>query len=156
CKARYADLDNLSFVRAHALRLPFGDGRFDVVVNVEASNAYRDDRAFFGEVYRVLAPKGVFLYADSRARGKVPDLERLAQEMGLSGRFIDITGNVVSACELDSRRRRALIRTGVPWHYRMLLTRRLERYAAVPGSRKFERFRRRDRIYFMARMIKSP
>jgi hypothetical protein len=81
---------------------------------VEASNAYRDDRAFFAEVYRVLVPKGAFLYADSRAPRKVPDLEGLAQETGLSGRFIDITDNVVRACELDSTRRRALIRTGFP------------------------------------------
>jgi SAM-dependent methyltransferase len=155
CKARYADL-NLSFVRANALHLPFGDGCFDVVVNVEASNAYRDDRAFFAEVRRVLVPKGGFLYADSRAPRKVPGLERLAREIGLSGRLIDITDHVVRACELDSTRRRALIRTGVPWYSRMLLARKLEHYAAVPGSRKLDKFRSHDRIYFMGCMIKSP
>jgi ubiquinone/menaquinone biosynthesis C-methylase UbiE len=156
CKTRYADFDNLSFVRANALRLPFGDRCFDVVVNVEASNAYRDDRAFFAEVCRVLVPKGAFLYADSRAPRKVPDLEGLAQETGLSGRLTDITDNVVRACELDSTRRRALIQTGVPRYGRMLLARRLENYAAVPGSKKLEKFRRRDRICFMACLTKSP
>ena len=62
--------------------------------------------------------------------------------------------NVVSACELDSARRRALIRT-VPWYWRILLGRRLEQYAAVPGSKRFERFRNRKKIYFMTCMVRS-
>ena len=68
CKARYVGPDDRFFVRGNALHLPFKDGVFDIVVNVEASSAYGDERAFFREVHRILRPKGRFLYADSRNR----------------------------------------------------------------------------------------
>ena len=47
CKKHDAEGTKLSFVRGHALRLPFKDGSFDVVVSVEASHAYGDDAAFW-------------------------------------------------------------------------------------------------------------
>ena len=154
CKARYVDPDDPFFVRGDALHLPFKDGAFDIVVNVEASSAYGDERAFFREVHRTLRPNGRFLYADSRSRRRSSSLEQLLHETGFAGRFIDVTRNVVSACELDSARRRALIRT-VPWYWRILLGRRLQQYAAVPGSKRFERFRNRKKIYFMTCMVRS-
>ena len=46
CRARYAALPGMSFVRGHALQLPFEDGAFDLVINVEASHAYGDEAAF--------------------------------------------------------------------------------------------------------------
>ena len=154
CKARYVDPDDPFFVRGDALHLPFKDGAFDIVLNVEASSAYGDEHAFFQEVHRILRQNGCFLYADSRSRRRLSSLEQLLHETGFAGRFIDITRNVVSACELDSARRRALIRT-VPWYWRILLGRRLEQYAAVPGSKRFERFRNRKKIYFMTCMVRS-
>jgi len=155
CKARYAGPGNRSFVRGDALHLPFKDGAFDIVVNVEASSAYGDERAFFREVHRILRPDGRFLYADSRSRRRLSSLEQLLHETGFAGRLVDVTGNVVAACELDSARRRALIRTAVPWYWRILLGRRLEQYAAVPGSKRFERFRNREKVYFMTCMVRS-
>jgi ubiquinone/menaquinone biosynthesis C-methylase UbiE len=155
CKARYVGPDDRFFVRGDALHLPFNDWAFDIVVNVEASNAYGDERAFFREVHRILRPNGRFLYADSHSRRRLSSLEQLLHETGFAGRFIDVTRNVVSACELDSARRRALIRTAVPWYWRILLSRRLEQYAAVPGSKSFERFRTRKKIYFMTCMVRS-
>ncbi len=150
CRTRYAALANVAFVRGHALRLPFADGAFDLVINVEASHAYREDPGFLREVRRVLGARGRFLYADHRTRRKVDRLEQHARAAGLAGRLRDITANVVQACELDSERRRALIRSGVPWWYRLLGRRQVERYAALPGTQSFERFRNRDRIYFIA------
>ncbi len=155
CKTRYAGLGNRSFVRGDALHLPFNEGAFDIVVNVEASSAYGDERAFFREVHRILRPNGRFLYADSRNRRRSSGLEQLLHETGFAGRFVDVTENVVSACELDSARRRSLIRTAVPWYWRILLSRRLEQYAAVPGSKRFERFRNGKKIYFMTCMTRS-
>ncbi len=149
CTHHYTDHPNVAFVCGHALRLPFGDMSFDVVVNVEASHAYRDDAAFLQEVSRVLARGGKFLYADYRRRYNVPALERLARDTGFSGTFYDITANVVAACELDAGRRQAFIRAAVPWYYRVLANERLKRYAAVPGTVNFERFRGGDRMYFM-------
>jgi ubiquinone/menaquinone biosynthesis C-methylase UbiE len=150
CRTRYAALPNLGFVRGHALQLPFPDGSFDLVINVEASHAYRDDAAFLREVRRVLRARGRLLYADHRTRRKVPRLEQLAHAAGLTGPLRDVTPNVVQACKLDSERRRALIRSGLPWWYRPLGRRRLERYAGIPGTVAFERLRNRDRMYFIA------
>ena len=150
CQAHYAALRNVRFVRGHALRLPFPDGSFDLVVNVEASHAYRDDAAFLREVKRVLRARGRLLYADHRTRRKVPRLEQLARAVGFAGPLRDVTPNVVQACELDSERRRALIRSGLPWWCRPLGVGRLECYAGIPGTVAFERLRNRDRMYFIA------
>jgi ubiquinone/menaquinone biosynthesis C-methylase UbiE len=156
CRTHYAALANVAFVRAHSLRLPFADGTFDLVINVEASNAYRNDPVFLREVGRVLGPKGRFLYADTRKRRKMRPFEEQLRVSGLAGSLRDITPNVVRACELDSERRRALIRSGLPkWAY-LLGRRRLERYAAIPGTASFERLRNRDRIYFMACLAATP
>jgi ubiquinone/menaquinone biosynthesis C-methylase UbiE len=149
CTHRYTDHPKVAFVCGHALRLPFRDMSFDVVVNVEASHSYRDDAAFLREVSRVLARGGKLLYADYRRRYNLPTLARLARDTGFSGTFHDITANVAAACQLDAGRRLALIRDAVPWYYRVFANERLKRYAAVPGTVNFERFRGGDRLYFM-------
>jgi ubiquinone/menaquinone biosynthesis C-methylase UbiE len=149
CQERYAAVANLDFVRGHALQLPFEDGSFDLVINVEASHVYGNDAAFLREVRRVLNPQGRFLFADYRTRRKVPMLERLAGAAGLAGELRDITPNVVRACELDAERRRRIIRTGLPWYTRLLLTNSLEGYSSLPGTLNFERFRSGDRMYFL-------
>jgi SAM-dependent methyltransferase len=150
CRAHYAALPQIGFVRGHALQLPFADSAFDLVINVEASHAYGDEAAFLAEVRRVLRPGGRLLYGDHRTRRKISRLEQRLGDAGLAGRLRDITPNVVRACELDSARRRALIRSGLPWWVRPLGVGRLERYAGLPGTAAFERLRNRDRIYFIA------
>jgi SAM-dependent methyltransferase len=150
CRTRYAALPNVGFVRGHALQLPFPDGAFDLVINVEASHAYGDDAAFPREVRRVLRTGGRLLYADHRTRRKLPGLEQRLRAAGLTGPLHDITHNVVRACELDSVRRRALIRSGLPRWCRPLGAARLEQYAGIPGTAAYERLRNRDRIYFIA------
>jgi ubiquinone/menaquinone biosynthesis C-methylase UbiE len=152
CKKRHIAIANLAFVRGNALHLPFNDGSFDVVVNVEASHAYGDDAAFLREVRRVLRPEGRFLYADYRTRRKMPRLQQQARAAGLCGETRDITRNVVSACELDAQRRRDIIRAGLPWYLRPLLSGSLKRYAGLPGTPTFERFRNGDRMYFLSIM----
>ena len=149
CRAHYAALPNLSFVRGHALQLPFADGAFDLVINLEASHAYGDEAAFFGEVGRVLRAEGRLLYGDHRTSRKMGRLEQHLRAAGLGGMLRDITANVVRACELDSTRRRALIRSGLPWWCRPLGVGRLEQYAGIPGTAAFERLRSRDRTYFV-------
>ncbi len=143
---------NFAFVRGHALHLPFKDGSFDLVVNVEASHAYGDDAAFLREVRRVLHPQGRFLFADYRASRKVACLEETASAAGLAGELRDITSNVVSACELDAERRRRIIRAGLPWYCRPMFSGSLEGYSSLPGTSNFERFRSGDRMYFLTCM----
>ena len=152
CRRHYGALPNFAFVRGHALQLPFGNGSFDLVVNVEASHAYGNDAAFLLEVRRVLHPQGRFLYADYRTRSKVPKLERAARAAGLLGELSDITRNVVASCELDAERRRQIIRSGLPWYTRPLVANGLESYSGVPGTNTFERFRSGDRMYFISCM----
>lgn len=155
CHRRYAQMADLSFVRGNALRLPLKDRTIDVIVSVEASHAYGDDAAFLREVVRVLRPGGRFLYADYRKRRKVHQLERLTRAAGLRGELRDITSNVVTACELDAERRRGIIRSGVPWYCRLLLSESFERYAGLPGTLTFERFRNGDRMYFLTCMTRE-
>ncbi len=156
CQEHYAALRNFTFVRGDALNLPFEDGAFDLVVNVEASHAYGDDARFLGEVRRVLHPQGRFLYADYRTRAKMARLEELASAAGLAGELRDITPNVVSACELDAERRRTIIRAGLPWYARLVLTSSLEGYSGLPGTANLERFRSRDRMYFLGCLSPRP
>jgi len=58
--------DDLIFRQGDAGQLPFESGRFDAVINVEASHCYPDFPRFLAEVARVLRPGGHFLYADFR------------------------------------------------------------------------------------------
>lgn len=55
---------HVSFVQAGPGRLPFEDGRFDVVFSKDALVHVPDKEALFGEVFRVLSPGGVFAASD--------------------------------------------------------------------------------------------
>jgi len=101
----------------------------------------------------VLRPQGRFLYADHRTRRKVPRLKRLARAAGLDGQLRDITAYVVSACECDVERRRGIIQSNLPWHYRWLVGARIERYSGLPGTATFESFHSGDGMYFLTCMM---
>ena len=58
--------EGLIFRQGDAEHLPFEDGTFDAVINVEASHCYPEFPRFLAEVARVLKPGGHFLYADFR------------------------------------------------------------------------------------------
>lgn len=65
CRKRHR-VPGLNFVEGNAEELPFPDGSFDAVINVESAINYRDVPRFFAEVARVLRTGGHFLYADIR------------------------------------------------------------------------------------------
>jgi SAM-dependent methyltransferase len=154
CIANYGHLSKLWFVKGSALDLPFAPASFDVVLNVEASHNYGNDLAFFQEVYRVLRPGGVFLYADYRRPQLIPALQQHMDESGLTGRLHNITRNVTEACRLDSPRREKLLEDSLPWYYRLLFNKRLANYGALQGSRKFHAFQNNERYYFLTCAIK--
>jgi ubiquinone/menaquinone biosynthesis C-methylase UbiE len=56
--------DKLRFVQGDAEHLPFADGEFDLVINVESSHNYPDLGGFLDEVSRVLKPGGYFSQVD--------------------------------------------------------------------------------------------
>jgi ubiquinone/menaquinone biosynthesis C-methylase UbiE len=63
---RAARLENLALVRGDAQRLPFADGRFDVVNCCGALHLFPDADATLREVRRVLKPGGRFTVAAFR------------------------------------------------------------------------------------------
>lgn len=131
-------VEGLEFQVGDAENLPFDDGSFDAVVNVESSHCYPSFDRFVEEVRRVLRPGGHFLHADFRARDNVEAWRRSLRESGLTVlREIDITPNVVAALERDDERKLALINTIVP---RPLRASFLD-FAAVKGSVLFEGFK---------------
>lgn len=155
CTRHYRERADLRFVAGDALALPFEDASFDVVVNVEASNHFREGDALFQEVQRVLRPGGAFLYADSRIAHKLPRIGGALKAAGLEGELRDITENVRRACEEDTPRRLRLVRAALPWFGRWLVARRAQSYAGVTGSRMYEKFRTRKRVYFMGCVVKQ-
>lgn len=50
---------NLTFLAGDGLRLPFGDGSFDLVICHQVYEHVSDSQKLFDEIYRVLAPGGV-------------------------------------------------------------------------------------------------
>ena len=154
CRETYGESERLRFVQGSALHLPFEDGTFEVVLNVEASNDYGDRLGFFREAARVLKPYGILLYADTVKHGRREAIERDLASAGFGAELRDITGNVAEACRLDSSRRRQVIRRHAPLPARLLLREQLENYAAVEGTRKYKAFAEGRRTYLMTAATK--
>ncbi len=127
CTRTY-NLPGLRFVAGDAEALPFSDGAFDIVINVESSHCYPDVLRFLTEVRRVLRPGGLLLLADARdtdgsASGE-PGLispgsvSKFREQIAQAGFRVveeeDITANVMRALELDTPDRRARIERRVP------------------------------------------
>ncbi|MER7013147.1 class I SAM-dependent methyltransferase [Saccharopolyspora sp. NPDC000359] len=93
--AQYARGSSLRFVVGDAEALPFDDGAFDAVINVESAHTYPNLGGFLAEVRRVLKPGGHFsmvdLFTEQRAgqlaaARKSPAVEGLewVQELDIS------------------------------------------------------------------------
>ena len=149
CHSAYGENARLQFVEGSALKLPFPDASFDVVLNVEASNDYGELPRFFAEVARVLKPDGVFLYTDSFRKVRVDQTKQELAAAGFAAEFADVTANVAEACRLDSDRRRELIRRRAPLIGRLLFDRQLANYAAIEGSNKYRQLAEGRRAYLM-------
>ena len=154
CRSTYGENDRLHFVEGSALELPFADGSFDVLLNVEASNDYGDRPRFFAEVARVLKPDGVFLYTDSFRAAQAEQMKQELAAACFEADFTDITANVAEACRLDSPRRRELIDRQAPLLGKLMFRRQLENYAAVEGSGKYRQFAEGRRAYLMTAATK--
>lgn len=94
--ARTLATGRAGFVASDAQRLPFADGAFDVVTNVESSCCYPDMERFYREVARVLRPGGSFLYTDLFPRDLLPACRGALVTLGFEVvSEQDITANVV-------------------------------------------------------------
>ncbi len=100
--AEHRPLANLSFVPADAEALPFPDGSFDVVLNVESSHCYGSMDRFLSEVARVLRRGGRFCFCDVRDTHQADALRSVLSSGRHGLRLLeieDITANVLSALD---------------------------------------------------------
>lgn len=104
CRKRH-HLPNLDFVHGDAEDLPFPDGSFDEVINVESSAAYPHFSRFLAEVARVLRPGGHFQYTDLRPSGNVAEWETALVEAPMRTISSDnINAEVMRGLEKNSGR----------------------------------------------------
>jgi len=142
----------LRFVRGDAQAMPFADGSFDVVVNVESSHCYPAMEAFLAEVHRVLRPGGSLLFADLRPAREMAALRRRLGEGPLELVDLDdITADVRGALDLDDDRRRALMEAWIPRRFH----RAFEPFAGFRGTDTFAKLERREIQYVSARLVKT-
>ena len=93
---------NTWFLRGNAEHLPFADGSFDVVTNVESSHHYGNIESFYRNVMRVLSPGGVFLYTTYLPAGQFVGDQKYLAELGfILERERNISPNVIAACDND-------------------------------------------------------
>ena len=134
----YYSIDGLSFSQGDAENLPLGDSSVDVVVNLESSHCYGSMTRFLSEVYRVLRPDGYFLFSDHRDHDNVNLLREQLRDSGLRlAKESDITLNVVRALDLDNDRKQSMIVQKCP----RVLRREVEEFAAMKGTRAYEKFK---------------
>lgn len=140
--------DRTRFHEGDAENLPFADGSFDVVTNVESSHSYPDADRFYAEVYRVLRPGGFFLYTDvlpaKRITAALGELERLGFRVELNR---DITANVLRSCdEVAQTRLEAFGDRNDP--------RLMQNFLATPGSEVYDEMRTGRWEYRIVRAVK--
>jgi SAM-dependent methyltransferase len=134
---RLYQVKGLSFMVGEAESIPFTEGRFDVVINVESARCYGNLGEFFREVFRVLEPGGWFLMADMIRKEDVEGVEELASETGFETvRKDDIREKVILALETDSQQRKKLIDARVPG----FLRRGFYEFAGIVGSDRYNAF----------------
>ena len=105
CRQAHAG-PTVKFFEGDAEELPFEDGSFDIVTNVESSHSYPDINAFYAGVFRVLTPGGAFLYTDVQPVQQLAINLALLKRLGfLLERDTDITSNVLLSCDEVARTR---------------------------------------------------
>jgi SAM-dependent methyltransferase len=139
CQKRHS-VDGLSFVQGDAEKLPFADGAFDAVINIEASHCYPDFPRFLAEVARVLKSGGHFLYADFRFEEGGEGKAFAAWEQAMASSPLTrlqsrvINDEVRRGMELNAPRSETLIARHLP----KFLHGAGRDFAGVPGSRVYK------------------
>jgi len=113
-----------------AEHLPFADGDFEALTNIESSHTYPNLRAFFSEVRRLLAKDGIFLYTDLLPIQRWAEVRMLLASLGLlAENERNITSNVLKSCdEVAANRAKAFGGS----------SEMIDNFLAVPGSAVYE------------------
>ena len=143
CKNHYSD-KRLLFFHSDALKLPFNDESFDVVINIESSHCYKDIDKFLEEICRMLKLHGYFLFADFRKKREMDALKKKMSHLPLGiVREENITRNVTRALNLDNERKQDLIQRLVP----KVLHKPAVEFAGTVGSNTYNLFDRGEYQY---------
>jgi SAM-dependent methyltransferase len=148
CRRAHRD-PRVRFELGDAEQLPFADGSFDVVTNIESSHAYPNIRLFFQEVSRVLVPGGHFLYTDVHPVAKRLECIAYLKLLGfLIERDVDITANVLLSCDEIAKNRVQAFSAGNDPEI-------MRNFLAVPGSEVYDSMQQRLWTYNILKMRKS-
>ena len=146
---RVHNYPGVRFVCGDAEHLPFADESFDAVINIESSHSYPNVAAFYAGVYRVLAPGGVFLYADTVASGEASSRLEMLTRQGFRVELArDITSNVVRSCDELAEKNAKAFATGITPEV-------LDDFLAVPGSDNYNSLCSGRLLYGIWRLRKS-
>ncbi len=149
----HASTPNVAFQQADAENLPFGDGSFDVVINVESSHCYGTMDRFLGEVARVLRPGGHLLYTDLRDASEATALESTLRENSTGLKLVeleDITAHVRAALDFTGdQKEELLVAMAAP------LRGMFKDQSGIPGGAVHRAFAAGERTYFCAASVKE-
>ena len=93
--------DGIKFQVADAEDLDYENNQFDIVINVESSNYYKEPERFYSKVQKLLKPNGVFLYTDVFEPQNILYVEQRLPLFFKNIKKEDITHNVIQACDQD-------------------------------------------------------
>jgi len=142
--------DSLEFVTGNALKLPFPDQSFDVVVNVESSHTYPSMSKFLSEVKRVLKKDGTLLLADFRSHHQIPELKDQIINAGFCIEIEeDITDNVVVALNKSDEIITKRINKSVP----RFLHKYFKEFSASQGSYMHNAFSSKEKLYLRYKAV---
>ena len=145
-------MPGLEFIQGDAENLPFAEGSFDAVVNVEASHCYPDFPSFLEEVARVLKPGGHFLYADFRFKDSIPEWENAIAACPLDMESMtDIGPCVIRGLEQNSARSQEMLDRKLPGFLHDLG----RDFAGVIGSRVYNALKEGELSYRSYHFVKD-
>jgi len=144
CVKKYTN-KKIKFFQGDSQKLNFDDNAFDVVINIESSHRYPNVGLFLSEVYRVLKPEGVLLFADFGSQYDLRKLNRQFKNLNFKRLKNNIiTENVLEALKLSTPNREELVRKLLPKFLQNLG----RNFAATEGTTTYNKFLNGEYEYF--------
>ncbi|MBP1672268.1 MAG: Phthiotriol/phenolphthiotriol dimycocerosates methyltransferase [Bacteroidetes bacterium] len=150
--AKHHKHPNLKFLQGDAQKLNLNNESVDVVLNVESSHRYPDNKSFLSEVHRILRPNGHFLYTDFRFDY---EMEKFKQELAQCGMKIihekNINNQVIEALNQDDQRRRDLVKKLTPFFLHKVAL----NFSGAIDSETYRKIKNQEYVYFSYILVKK-